>query len=460
MSSGDHQFHWLGAFILSVFLSVAAFGMAAPAIDAAESDAIILRLHGSNTIGAKCAPALASAFLTSKLRAERVEMDPGDPNEVTVRGIFPEKTLGIEIHAHGSSTSFKDLRDGRCDIGMASRRIKPKEHAFLAYLGDMTSFACEYTLALDGIAVIVNSANPLDAFDVGTIGDIFSGKIRDWSQVGGPAGPITIHARDDKSGTYDTFKNLVLGKNPLTPAARRFESNTELSKAVSADTGAVGFTGLPYVLRSKAVSVTDGDTQPVPANPFTVASEDYPLTRRLYLYTPAFPDNLYTRFFIDFALSPEGQAIVRQVEFVDMEIKTWPMPIDRDRQTQNGDVFRRYRQAVENAERVSMNFRFQEGKTEIDNRSIRDVQRLAAFLKKPENRRKTVILVGFADSVGDYGVNYRIALERARKAARELALRRVENDIIAVSAGEEAPVASNMTENGRRKNRRVEIWIR
>ena len=252
----------------------------------------------------------------------------------------------------------------------------------------------------------------------------------------------------------------MLGKRPLTPAARRYESNTELSKAVTADPGAVGFTGLPYILRSKAVAVTDGNTRPVPANSFTVASEDYPLTRRLHLYTPAFPDNQYTRFFIDFALSPEGQAIVRQIEFVDMDIKTWPLRIEPDRQTQNDNVFQQYRQAVTNAERVSMNFRFQEGKTEIDNRSIRDVQRLAMFLKKPENRGKTVILAGFADSVGDYGVNYRIALERARKAARELTLRRVENEIVAVSAGEEAPVASNSTENGRRKNRRVEIWIR
>lgn len=225
MKFQDRWFQKPGFTVIAFFL-VSVFGIAAFFRSAAASDEIILRLHGSNTIGAKCAPALASAFLMTQLRADRVEMTSGKPNEVVVRGVFSDKILGVEIHAHGSSTAFKDMRDGRCDIGMASRRIKPKERDFLAHLGDMTSFACEYTLALDGIAVIVNKANPLNSFGVETISNIFSGKIQDWSETGGPKGPIEVHARDDKSGTYDTFKSLVLGKRPLTPDARRFESNT------------------------------------------------------------------------------------------------------------------------------------------------------------------------------------------------------------------------------------------
>ena len=103
--------------------------------------------------------------------------------------------------------------------------------------------------------------------------------------LGGNSGAISIHARDDKSGTYDTFKSLVLDplNLKLLAAAHRYESSTELSDAVAADPGAIGFIGLPYVRRSKVLGISAGaGNPPIVPTQFTVGTEDYPLSRRLY----------------------------------------------------------------------------------------------------------------------------------------------------------------------------------
>ncbi len=111
---------------------------------------------------------------------------------------------------------------------MASRKIKPAEQAMLAALGDMTSPACEHVLALDGIAILVNKGNPINSLSRKQIQAIFSSQTKDWSEVGGRPGHIELFARDDRSGTYDTFKTLVLESAPLFHDAKRFEDSSAL----------------------------------------------------------------------------------------------------------------------------------------------------------------------------------------------------------------------------------------
>ncbi len=447
------------AVIALVVACMLTWGASAAAADVARET--ILRIHGSNTIGAKLAPALAAAFLKNKLGAHRVDMVPRRANEVLVEGLFTDKIMAVEIQAHGSSTAFKGLKAFRCDIGMASRRIKPKEIGELSFLGDMTSFACEYVLGLDGIAVIVHQDNPISSLPISRIADIFTGAVTDWGQIDATlSGPVTVFARDDKSGTFDTFKHLVLGKTPLTRTARRFESNAELSRAVSSEPLAIGFTGLPYVLRAKALAVSAGDAPAVFPTAHTIATEDYPLSRRLHLYTPMFPENVYTRFFVDFALSREGQEIVEKMEFIDQNVKTFDMTAAQDQPVQDLQTFQAYLDAVSGARRVSVNFHFRSGRAELDAKSVQNLRRIVSFLRRGDANAGKIILVGFADSVGDYAANCRIALNRARSVAESLMTRGISLPMDVISAGEEAPVASNRTASGREKNRRVEMWIK
>uniref|UniRef100_UPI004056876F substrate-binding domain-containing protein n=1 Tax=Candidatus Electrothrix sp. TaxID=2170559 RepID=UPI004056876F len=198
---------------------------------ATQTKKTILRLHGSNTIGAKLAPDLAKAFLI-KMGAVSVEqVNLAANTEMNIEGTFPEQNLVqvIEIKAHGSTTGFQGLEQGQCDIGMASRKIKEKEVKKLSFLGDMTGLASEHVLALDGVAVIVNAANPVASnIDVDTLRDIFCGKITDWSELNGTPGKINLYARDEASGTHDTFKSLVFGKKcSLSSSAARFDANTD-----------------------------------------------------------------------------------------------------------------------------------------------------------------------------------------------------------------------------------------
>ena len=426
----------------------------------AQNSETILRLHGSNTIGSRLAPDLAEAFL-KKLGAASVRREEVIPGvEVNVAGEFPSenRTRVIEIKAHGSSTGFKGLKAGTCDIAMASRRVKDKEVENLVELGDMRGSASEHILALDGVAVIVNAANTVRTrMKAETLADIFTGEIRNWSEVGAKVGAVTIHGRDENSGTHDTFKSLMLGKaKKMAASAQRWDSNEKLSDAVNADLNAIGYCGLPYVKFNKVLSISDGGTAVKPTV-FTVATEDYPISRRLHLYIPALPDNPYSQQFITFALGEEGQQYVRKNRFVDLTISAAEHRVEVSGMNHNFQKLYKYLNAVRGARKLSASFRFKGDSLQLDNRGLRDLDRLMNFLLK--NRAGETILVGFSDSEGTYEENYRKSCRRAEAVKEEFeAMGLPVRNVICV--GEELPIASNKTASGREKNRRVEVWIR
>ncbi|MBV8063350.1 MAG: phosphate ABC transporter substrate-binding protein, partial [Nevskia sp.] len=335
-------------------------GAPAPqAATAATPVAMLFRMHGSNTIGEKLGPALAEGYLKLKgASATEVKELGADERQVVGQQPGAAASPAIEVFAHGSATAFKDLAAQATDLGMASRRIKPEEVAQLSALdGDLSSPSSEHVLGLDGVALIVNPANPLQSLTIEQVGKLFAGTITDWSAVGGRAGPVNIHARDDKSGTYDTFKSLVL--DPLSlkllAGAHRYESSTELSDAVAADPGGIGFIGLPYVRRSKLIGISaSAGNPPIVPTQFTVGTEDYPLARRLYLYLPGKNPSKDAADFVEYALSDAGQDVVKQIGFVSQNPYT-------EKVADNSNWPADYRQMVAGAERLSFDFRFESG---------------------------------------------------------------------------------------------------
>jgi len=189
----------------------------------------------------------------------------------------------------------------------------------------MTSLESELIIALDGIAVIVHPDNPLVSLSKSQIRDIFLGTITDWQAVGGAPGAITLHARDDQSGTFDVFRALVLGKKgELASSALRYESNEVLSDTVSKDKNAIGFVGLPYIRDARAVAIADGGMPAISPSGFSVATEDYALSRRLYLYLPRETANPLAREFAEFAVSDAAQEVVKSQGFVSQEVFAKP----------------------------------------------------------------------------------------------------------------------------------------
>jgi phosphate transport system substrate-binding protein len=418
------------------------------------SGSVILRLSGSNTIGSELAPALAQAFLKEQGASDARIVPGANDEEKMVEGTLPGDSAAstIQIQAHGSATAFTALADDTCDIGMASRKIKPEEIDKLASMGDMTSPASEHILGLDGIAVIVNQGNPITSLTKDQLAKIFSGETTNWSEAGGRSGSIQVYARDDKSGTFDSFKSMVLASGKLVSSARRFEDSAALSDAVSNDPYGIGFIGLPYVRSAKAVAVSERGAMPMLPNRFTVATEDYPLSRRLYLYTPGSPQNKYTRKFVQFALSKEGQDIVAANSFVAQNVV-------EQHQTVASNAPAEYKRLTDGAERLSVDFRFRTGRADLDNKAIVDLDRVIGFVSDLHYSGESVLLFGFADSTGGSQLNQKLSEDRAKTVEQEFQQRGLHPGTVR-GFGSDLPVASNDTDEGREKNRRVEIWVR
>jgi phosphate transport system substrate-binding protein len=410
---------------------------------------VLLRLAGSNTIGDKLGPALAEAYLKAQGATDVYTKNGSEPEVKIVLGDMPgsSRPVEIEIAAHGSATAFTSLADGSCEIGMASRSVKSDEVAKLAALGTMTEATNEHILGLDGIAIIANPHNPLSEISQDKLRSIFTGDTSKWDN----GGTIHLYARDDKSGTYDTFKNLVLAGKPLSKTAKRYEDSEALSDAVAKDPDGIGFIGLPFIRNAKALAISDKGTKPLLPTGLTVATEDYVLSRRLFLYTPANPGNPRVSEFVHFSLSPAGQQVVAANGFV-------PQTAEQMTQKVALDAPPLYRSLTAKAQRMTTDFRFLAGKSQLDNRAIADLDRVVAQLAKPGGSNVRILLFGFSDSSGSQDANQALSLTRARVVAGELARRGISSSVVQ-GFGPAMPVASNDTSQGREKNRRVEIWI-
>ena len=416
------------------------------------SSAVALRLHGSNTIGAKLAPSLVEAFLKKQGAASIRIIAGANPDEALVSALMPGNAspIIVEINAHGSSTAFADLVNSRADIGLSSRRIESDEIQKLTSLGDMTLPASEHILGLDGIAVIVNRENSIDSLTREQVARIFSGEITDWSQVQGPRSAIKIFARDDKSGTFDSFKALVLRNAKLASSATRFEDSAALSDAVAREPGGIGFIGLPYIRDAKAVAISEGNAPPLVPNTLTVSTEDYLLSRRLYLYTPPHSQNVWVSKFVEFALSGEGQQIVAQNGFIAQNVNSQNASV-----AQNAPA--EYKRLTTGAERLSLNFRFRRGGRELDNKAQLDLDRVVSFVADLKFTGQNILLFGFADD--GMGTDLEISKERAALVAEQFKHRGITPAVV-TGFGSTIPIASSASEEGREKNRRVELWLK
>ena len=413
-----------------------------------------LRIHGSNTIGSELSPALVTDFLKEQ-HYDQVQIKTGtNPLEHTVTATRESdgRQVQIDLTAHGSATGFADLNNNLTDIAAASRRINDSEVQEMARLGNLKSAEGEHVIGLDGVAVIINKQNPINSLSTEQLAGLFSGDIQDWSKINGKPGKVDIYSRDSKSGTWETFNELILKSNSktLSKDANLFEDSELLSKKVSEDPNGIGFIGLPYVLNAKAVAVSDGGYSAIFPTVQSIATEDYPLARRLFFYAPTINKNPWADALIKFSLTPEGQAIVTRIGFIGQE----PQPF---KVTPTGEMPAKYKELAENAERLSVNFRFADGGAELDNKAKRDLQRVVSYAKAHDV--KHLALVGFSDDS--------VTPERASVLSklRVLAVRRelakagvITTDV--QSFGNARPVSSSEAPREKRqRNRRVEVWV-
>ena len=434
----------------SCFRSIFVFLFCSLSIPSALAEPLFT-IHGSNTIGARLAPELVKAFLLSKGATDVSVVNSGiNENRIIAKMGEQQKTVSVDIAAHGSGTGFEGLKSGAADIAAASRPAKLKEVNALAEFANLTDKRSEHIIGIDGLAIIIHPQNPIQQLSVQQLGQIFSGEINNWSQLGGRFGQISLYSRDDRSGTWDSFKRMVLGKQfTLANSAKRFESNDDLSDEVSRDINGIGFVGLPSVRQAKLISVSDGFGKALKPNKLSIATEDYALSRRLYFYTDDAPANAYVKDFITFVEGISGQATVADNGFIAQYVEAVEplayseLPEDFKKMTPSG-------------QRLTVNFRFKEGSAQLDNRALRDVERLAQFMSShPDNK---LTLIGFGDQKKSQERAQLLSKLRAMAVRRELVKLGVYPKT-SIGYGGQLPVASNERESGRYKNRRVEVWL-
>ena len=184
-----------------------------------EARAEKLVIKGSDTLGAKLVPQLAEQF----------------------KAQHPGTTF--DIAAEGSTTGIAAIIDGTAQIGMSSRRAKPAEVGAASGKGVNMK---PTIVAYDGIAVIVNSANPIKSLTKKQVEQIFTGEVADWSAVGGSGGKISIYTRNTSSGTYSDFKELAMKKRDYAGGSQKMAGNEQIAAEVGKNANGVGYVGLAY----------------------------------------------------------------------------------------------------------------------------------------------------------------------------------------------------------------------
>jgi phosphate transport system substrate-binding protein len=228
--------------------------------------------------------------------------------------------VNLAVTGGGSGTGISALISGTCDIAESSRAVAEKEIAQGRAAGCVFN---EELVALDGIVVVVHPSNPVGALTMEALREIFLGNVRRWKQVGGENRPVVLLSREVNSGTHIFFKEHVLrrgkskGPEEFSPRALMMPSSYAIAEEVSRNENAVGYYGLGYISpRQKALAVAPDDRSPAVApNIDSVRANAYPISRPLYFFTRGEPTGT-VKDILDFALSPEGQKIVRDIDFV------------------------------------------------------------------------------------------------------------------------------------------------
>jgi phosphate transport system substrate-binding protein len=219
----------------------------------------------------------------------------------------------IQVTGGGSGTGIAALINGSTQICQASRPMKDEEKTGVKQ--QRKADVQEFPVALDALAVYVNKQNPIDHLSMDQIKGIFLGEITSWKEVGGPDAPITRYGRENSSGTYEYFKEHVLGGKDFAASVQTLPGTAAVVNAVAQDANGIGYGGAAYAKGIKVVAVKPADGGPAVApTAENVKSGAYPISRSLFFYLRRAPEGLAADF-VAYALSDSGQAIVSQVGY-------------------------------------------------------------------------------------------------------------------------------------------------
>ncbi|MBQ7360180.1 MAG: phosphate ABC transporter substrate-binding protein [Lachnospiraceae bacterium] len=197
----------------------------------------------------------------------------------------------------GSGSGIKAVLEGRCDIGLSSRKLKDSEKA---------EGLKETVLALDGIAIVVNPANPVEDLSLEQLAAIYTGQITNWSEVGGVDGEIVLIGREAGSGTRDGFESIT-GTEDACVYRQELTSTGDVITTVASNPNAIGYASLASIKETIKVLKVGG----VMPSEETVKDGSYAVQRPFVLVTKEGEDLSETaQEFFDYITSDEASEII------------------------------------------------------------------------------------------------------------------------------------------------------
>jgi phosphate transport system substrate-binding protein len=255
------------------------------------------------------------------------EAKPADGKPLTIKGSDTMVILGqrlaeeymaknagavVQVNGGGSGTGIAALINGTVDLAQSSRPMKDdeKQKAQQSRAAEIV----EQAVALDGLGVFVSATNPVQQLTIPQVRDIFSGKVTNWSEVGGSNATIVLYGRESSSGTYDYFREHVLNKGDFSPRVQTLQGTAAIINAVGHDANGIGYGGIAYAKNVKVLPIAAEGAQAIAPSEQSVADNSYPLSRKLFFYYPKNAPERVTKF-VQWSLTPEAQALVTKVGY-------------------------------------------------------------------------------------------------------------------------------------------------
>jgi phosphate transport system substrate-binding protein len=220
----------------------------------------------------------------------------------------------IQVTGGGTGTGFAALQNQQTDLCNASRKIRPKEmETCIKAFGKRPT---EHKVALDGLSVYVHADNPVKDLALDQLEAIFTGKMRNWKDVGGADAPIILYSRENSSGTYEFFKEHVLKGKDFAANAQTMPGTAAVLQSVAKEKNGIGYGGAAYGAGAKHISVRKtAAEEPVDPTEGNVVSGKYPISRFLYVYINPALEKGEVAAYLKWIRSDEGQAVVKEVGY-------------------------------------------------------------------------------------------------------------------------------------------------
>lgn len=433
-----------------------------------------LTINGCPTIGDMIMPVTMSEFAVNNafnMGMRDWQSKEGEPSRLYSLVNPQERQFKyVSLRATGSGQGFKDFAAGKLDFMFASRQPKPEEAQAIYGVADSSQALVrrhEHLIGFDAVRVVIHPNNPLKALSIEQLANIFSGKITNWSALGGNDTAIKAYIPPSDSAAYGMFNSKVMEEHGVMYAEQSvttLPSNRELLRTVNSDESAIAFYAAGHSGRLPQHSVNIIDDCGITHTPddFAIKTSEYPLAHPLFLYTHPEYTESHAADVVAFMKSDQGQLGLDEYNGIVTTLPQRQSPavshttLQRLIQSQH-EAERALAQVLQQSQRLSSTFHFKTGSADLSAEKQDELKRLTNYLMRSELSQQKLMVVGFT-SPQEADANNALALRRAEVIAEALQALGVEIDVVK-GAGSIAPVACDTMKQQQVKNQRVEIWL-